>query len=295
MIKSRLRTVGGLLAAIVGVALGQAALATPAFAEVPLLSDTGYIRSANDATAYKTVDAYCPTGQVVIGGGAETSNSLAQFRTLTPFRNVVTGQYGYKAIAVSHGVVGSWQVSAKARCAPAPAGYELKSTTSVASSNYFTFQHASCGAGRQVLAAGGSVRTQPGDDAKVTLLGVRPDPEANNIGASAWGQEAGSYSGTWDVIATAVCATTPTGYTTKDVANTSGGAANNQEFASGSCATGTRIYSAGGYAIATAEGTVPPGLIELEAMTSNQLGLIGSGDTHAQQRGQIQLRLVCGA
>ena len=295
MINPRFRAIGAMLATLVGVALGQAALATPAFAEVPLLSESAYVHSANNSAALKTVDAYCPTGQVVIGGGAETSNSLAQFRTLTPFRNVSTGQYGYKAIAVSHGVAGSWQVSAKARCAPAPAGYQLTSTTSASSSNYFTFQHTACGAGRQILAAGGSVRTQAGDDAKVTLLGVRPEPDAGNIGASAWGQEAGSYSGSWDVIATAVCATTPSRYTTKDVANTGGGSANNQEFASGSCPTGTRLYSAGGYAVATAQGTVPPGLIELEAITSGQLGLIGSGDTHPQQPGQVQLRLVCGA
>jgi len=293
-IRKNLQHVVGLALGAAALASGQTAIASAAHADVTSIYDAPYVTSANNSTALKSVTAYCPSGLVVLGGGAEIGGGAdnVYFRTLTPLRNVSTGRYGYQAIAVAHhGYTGIWQVSVHALCTAAPPGYELRESISASGSNWFASTSTACSTGKQILAAGGSTRTASGLDSHVTLLGLQPSPAATGS-AHVWAQEDGAFSGTWDLVSTAVCATQPPGYISRDVAGTT--TSSTQEWANAGCPTGTRVYSAGGWSVVSAQGTSPAGLVEVEALPQGQLALFGAASHTPASLTGVNARVICG-
>lgn len=228
--------------------------AAPASAAVPgrtLVS----ANSAIDSTPRKTVRAFCAQGTVVVGGGAalQTIGSDAvKFRTVTPFRSVVDGRYGYTVIAEEfRPFAGNWSVAVRALCAPAPAGYEIRSVTIPGNSTSPKTAAATCSPGRRALAPGASVRGPNTLTPQVTLLGTLVNNARDGVIAIGTEVTAG-FTGRWDMIATVVCAGQPAGYTVVEDQESSGGLADS--VAQVSCPDGTTVHGSGGLIIPSTAG-----------------------------------------
>ncbi|MBO3751408.1 hypothetical protein J5X84_35500 [Streptosporangiaceae bacterium NEAU-GS5] len=210
--------------AAAAIAAGQLAVAAPA-AALPGRT-LAFGNSALDASNTKVARAFCPDGTVVVGGGAAlqgVGSDVIKFRTLTPFLHG-TDSYGYEAIALEiRPVASDWSIAARAICAPKPAGYQVKDVRIASGSEPVKTASATCDNGRRALAAGGTVRGPSLATTQITLRGALVDNA--HTGGYAIGEETtGGFSGTWDMIATVVCANEPAGYTVinKDVPAPSG-------------------------------------------------------------------------
>ncbi|MFI6317577.1 hypothetical protein ACIBG8_08655 [Nonomuraea sp. NPDC050556] len=274
---------------IATVALAAAALAgqlvTTAAASAAVPGRTAvFANSAGDSTASKTARAFCPSGTVVVGGGAALQalgSDSVKFRTVTPFRSVVDGRYGYTVIAEElRPFASNWSVAARAICAPAPAGYEIRSVTVAGSSVTPKTAAATCSPGRKALAPGGTVRGSN----QVTLRGA----VVNNArdGAFAIGDEVvAGFSGTWDMIATVVCANQPTGYAVVENQVASNGQPDSAVQVT--CPPGTTVHGTGGLIIPSTAGDT-----HLYSFTSVEpnLVLIRAHRSTPTQNGTWQLR-----
>lgn len=257
---------------------GQALVATAAHA-VPGRTVV-FANSASDSTPRKTARAFCPSGTVVVGGGAALQASGREsitFRTVTPFRSVVDGRYGYTVIAEeSTPFTGSWSMAVRAICAPAPAGYEIKSVTLDSSTTTPKSVSARCSAGKKALAPGGTVRGPNFLSPQLTLRGVLVN--AARDGAFAIGD---ATSGEWDMIATVVCATQPAGYTVieRDVTATQA-----DSVAQAVCPAG-KVHGSGGLFIPSVAGDVhvyTMGSIEPDTTVIRAYGTRGTWSVRAQ-------------
>ncbi|NUT38898.1 MAG: hypothetical protein HOV86_02835 [Thermoactinospora sp.] len=236
------------------VAASLAVTAPAATAAVPGRTLVSAV-SAGDSTPRKTARAFCPAGTVVVGGGAalQTIGSDAvKFRTATPFRSVVDGRYGYTVIAEEFRAFdGNWSVAVRALCAPAPAGYEIRSVTVDSGSASPKTAAATCSAGRRALAPGGTVRGPDELTPQVALLGAMVDNARD--GAYAIGTEVrAGFAGQWDMIATVVCANPPAGYSVVEQQASSGGSSDS--VAQVSCPDGTTVHGSGGLIIPSTAG-----------------------------------------
>lgn len=263
--------------ALAAVALaGQLVTTAAASAAVPGRTAV-FANSASDSTARKTARAYCPSGTVVIGGGASLQalgSDTVKFRTVTPFRSVVDGRYGYTVIAEElRPFASNWSLAVRAICAPAPAGYEIRSVTIPGNSNPANTAAATCSPGRKALAPGGTVRGPQTLTPKVTLRGAM----VNNArdGAFAIGEEVvGGFSENWDMIATVVCANQPTGYTVVENQVASNGQPDSA--AQVTCPPGTTVHGTGGLIIPSTAGdthlyfftSIEPNLVLIRAHRS---------------------------
>jgi hypothetical protein len=222
--------VAALVVTLVGFAL--AAGAPAGAASLPKV--TGVWRydaqSASDSLTPKRTTAVCPAGQVVLGGGARISkpggpdspddgitNKVA-LTQMEPFRSNGTGRYGYavRAAEIAGGTTHDWYLTAFAICADPVDGYHIVIHHSDGGLSSATDRQsiAACPNGQRVLGSGARINTFPLDDQHQQGLGlqvVRASGPGDIVRTEATEQAAG-YADSWELLAFAVCASTPQGY-----------------------------------------------------------------------------------
>ena len=278
-------------AAGAAVMAGQLAVSGPA-AALPGRT-LAFGNSATDSTNTKVVRAFCPSGTVVVGGGAAlqgVGSDVIKFRTLTPFQHG-TDSYGYEAIALEIRPTSSnWSIAARAVCAPKPAGYEVKSVRIASGSESAKTASVTCGGGRRALAPGGTVRGPSLGTTQITLLGALVDNA--HTGAFAIGREAAAgFSGTWDMIATVVCANQPAGYAV--LSNDVNSATGQTDVASTATCTGSaKVHGTGALIIPRTPGDVH---LYFASSVEPNMSLIRSHTSTPGQTPSWQLRsqVVC--
>jgi hypothetical protein len=179
-------------------------LAPPAAAEASAFPISQLVFSSAGSgpitSAAKTLDARCPSGTRVFGGGGDIDDSRTgrvMLTELQPFSDLFR-----VTAAAQPGFTGTWRVTAYAICGPPVAGLEYVDRWGVSSSNTFQGVDAPCSPGKRIISSGGEVSTTNG---RVGLHLVRPDGYLT-IGRTAAREIAAGYAGTWFVVSHAVCA-----------------------------------------------------------------------------------------
>jgi hypothetical protein len=148
---------GCLVGALVDAIPGQPASASAV--------DTVTVSSATSSLWFKTVDARCPDGTEVYGGGARIldGNQVVTFLAMHPYKSNRTGVSGYYAQAAestqlrsSTDFTGDWTLQAFARCGTGLSGVQHVSTVSTFAdrSSYDYSATAQCPPGKVVVGSG---------------------------------------------------------------------------------------------------------------------------------------------
>jgi hypothetical protein len=195
---------GPLLATTVAAAIG----ASPAVAAVDGVHRVE-ARSVTDSSPRKSVRAFCPAGERVIGGGAEIDSASHRI-TLTEARPDLgtLDAYVVSAAETPNQTALGWSVTAYAMCAKPIAGLNLAVASSSHSSATRQATAAVCPSGQRVIGSGAEIDDKSGH---VALQVARPSHPGDIARAEA--QEAHApHPGAWHVTAYALCAPTPAGY-----------------------------------------------------------------------------------
>lgn len=216
---ARVKAMGILSAVLVAV---QLAGAVPASAVTGLHKVQSPV-SAYDSQSPKTVTAFCPLGERVIGGGASVLSDNAvvgKKLTLTQLRPVGSvinekDRYVVTMAETTPGTTGNWAVGAQAICAPASSlsGYQIVPAATLASSESVQATAAVCPAGKVVIGTGGRINNgiDNGGFARVVLQVARASGPGDIARVQAH-EGASGYSGSWNVTSYAVCVNPPPGY-----------------------------------------------------------------------------------
>ncbi|NNN37260.1 hypothetical protein HLK59_44400 [Streptomyces sp. S3(2020)] len=207
----------------VGVALAgltaTAAAASPAFgasrgpAEITDYTIKRGSYTSNNSDNYKSADARCPTGTVVLGGGGEISGAAGRvaLRVVNPHREQ-NGQYRVTAAAaeISLGTTQKWQVRAYAVCGKRPAGYFITDwATSVENhSDAAKTATATCPVGKKPLGYGAKVKGADGNASLRTLQVLAFQPRTVLVSAS---EAPMNTLSPWSVSSRALCANVSVG------------------------------------------------------------------------------------
>lgn len=250
--------VGGAVA-LVGVA-ATLVVASPAMA-VPGLIVTIDWSDTTGSEGFKWAEATCPTGTVVLGGGADIVNGAGQARlvSLIPFDNGAAADTFYGvAIEDGTGFAGNWTMYTWAICGSGVSGWQKVSATSSGAVDVVGVG-ATCPSGKKVIGAGANI---VGNVNFTFLDTVQP---ALNLG-SVWAEGAReeSFAGTVTVTAHAICINPVAGQQLVIASTVSDSAS--AKWVSVRCPAGTRLHGTGG-SIAAASG---------EAHI-DRVGLIGLG------------------
>ncbi|MFE7070288.1 hypothetical protein ACFU96_09385 [Streptomyces sp. NPDC057620] len=214
-------TAGIALAAFTGVALAAPpALGASRDPVAPTEIDGYKIKygpySADDSADDKAADAVCPTGTVVLGGGAEVAGApgLIGLRKLNPHRTS-EGRYRFTATAAEtgHSTDGKWKMRAVAVCGKRPDGYEITNWRTSAKNHGTSFKavKATCSPGKRPLGYGSAVSGALGN---VSLRSMRVPFATRDVAVSA--SEAATNTFTpWSVSSRAVCAASSVGQAEK--------------------------------------------------------------------------------
>lgn len=195
-------------AALIGLAAGQAVLASPADA-LPGLQRPAKT-SVSDSSTSKSVAARCPAGQNVIGGGGRVVGGRGQvvLERLQPVQTTAAdGRFVVAAREDETGYAGAWSLTAHALCSdPLPGFGILDSTSGPASSNSPQGTISFC-VGQTQVGFGGRVNSGVGQVHLTDLTrGTNGQVDFTSIAAV---EDANGFAGAWNVTAYAVCATTP--------------------------------------------------------------------------------------
>jgi hypothetical protein len=227
------------LAGVAGVALAL----TGAGWAAPAAADPAGLETVVASLAVSSVDkgttAACPTGKVVSGGGAFPHTALAAegrigLDRLEPLANG-SGFVGTIREVGPTNYAGDWGLQVLAQCVPAPAGYQVVSTTGAAGTEYVT---ASCGT-KKVIGTGGRINSGSGD---VVLDQLVPSFDLSSVTVRGVPVQGTSPTG-WSVTAFAVCATGPAGL--ERVALTGSNASDQQKTRVLTCPAGKALYGVG--------------------------------------------------
>jgi hypothetical protein len=192
--------------AVCGVVAAQALAAQPAAAatipagSVSVASAISPFNSAN-----KTLQANCPAGKRVLGGGGYVSGTRhAVLTELRPISTAAGDSYEVSATEDETGEPGNWAILAYAFCSSTAPGVEIVSATSAAASNSFTGISATCPGAKRLVGSGGQIN---GGAGQVDLLTL-PEGSLLSNRTTAGGQEdPNGFAGTWSVTSYAVCVT----------------------------------------------------------------------------------------
>jgi hypothetical protein len=253
---------GPMLAVTCGLAMG----ATPASAV------EGVHRvdapSVTNSSSPKTMTAYCPVNERVVGGGgwvSDTSPSTLK-PTLTELRpnhiadvDGILDSYVVTAAETAPQTSLNWSVTAYAMCAKPIPGISIKTaSTPLWSSSSVQATAAVCPAGQRVIGSGAKSSNSSGN---VVLQVARPSHPGDIARAQAH-EGAYGYAGYWNVTAYAICAPPPSGYEVvfdesplraSELVKVAGSAPN------AGCTTGKRLLSSG-----AAISNVAPGNVSLQ-------------------------------
>lgn len=189
----------------------------------------------------KSVQASCPAGKQVIGGGGSagaffTGVILTEI-TLDPALTSVTVTGREDAYGTSQ----QWPVVAHAVCAEPPPGLQLVTTTGVYSSTKRQTVSVRCPTGKQVLSVGGRVDGAEGE-VVLTSAWVSTNPAVAYI-TGAEGDDGTDRS--WGMRVHAVCADPLPGYQVLQH-TTAPGSPPLQPFQTPACPAGKRVLGVGG-------------------------------------------------
>ena len=215
-------TTAAVLVASVQV-LVQVATTTPAGA-VPGIF-TVNVFSANDSLPFKAVEANCPPGYRVLGGGGSVNDGLAGQVALTwsgpRDNNDGTLPDTWMVVATAPaGYSDTWQLRALAICGPSLPGLVMVSALTFSDATFQSIS-AACPAGKRVLSVGGGLTAMSNVDAFLQL--VRPDGTLT-VGRLTAREGARHYPGTWNIWIDVLCANPIAGQQYVDtVVNSAGG------------------------------------------------------------------------
>ena len=200
--------------AVAGLLTAGLVAAAPAYALSGLTRVSA--TSVRDTAATKTVQAACPTGMVPLGGGGVPHPTRPQDVKIRAAGVHLTDTGSYYAVtadvASDPELVGPWDLTVSAVCAPQPSGYEIRSSYSPFSPGGFKGLSAQCSAGKKVLSVGGFVYRLGGVAApELTLNGFSfVGDNGASMAAQTWRY---GFSGNWMDELDLVCAEPPSGYT----------------------------------------------------------------------------------
>ncbi|WP_412741903.1 hypothetical protein [Krasilnikovia sp. MM14-A1004] len=186
-----------------------------------------------------TLDAVCPAGLRVIGGGGSIGPQLGPDKVfLTQSYPINQSTWRVRAAEVAPGWDGQWALNAFAICANPLNGYEIvKGNSGPGVATFKTTYTPTCADHKKVFSAGGAVIDAPVGQVGLTM--IRPDGPLTIGRASARVAPAG-YWGSWSVNSYAICANPVPG-----LAGTSAIAADRIGLVV-SCPSGQRITGPGG-------------------------------------------------
>jgi hypothetical protein len=249
------RTASRTVAALVTLAaLGGGvplAIAPPA-AALPGLERVEGI-SGPSTNSPRIVQAFCPFGKVVVGGGAEIEGGGEDPATQPRLTRLVPGapvgnQFIVTAETPSHASEEPWLLRAYAICADVDAldGYQIVGGSSANDSQTFKdAQTVRCPEGTVAYGAGGAIMYPDGPEfpppGRVGLQTVRPSGPLD-IGRAAGREYDDGYDGNWQVAASAICAAPAGGIHAEGTIEQVG----EPDFSTHQCSSGTFVHGAGG-------------------------------------------------
>jgi hypothetical protein len=173
--------------------------------------------SVSDTQPVKSIQASCPAGKKVVGGGGfpfQVSSDFGKVR-LIELRPVHSndGPDGYVVVAMVLGKVptDNWSLQANAVCADPVPGLYLKSGAGPVGSSTVQSAEAACRPGEAALGGGGLLRN-PGFQAD--LRTVAPSATGDRFVVQG-GEDVDGYANNWSVAAYTMCAPRPAGYEVK--------------------------------------------------------------------------------
>jgi hypothetical protein len=199
-------------AALVAALVAAPVLVTAAPAEAAVLPagvTTQSALTAFDSNSPKTIEAKCPAGQRVLGGGVRVNAGTHVLVTREEPISAASGDsYLVSAEEDAIGTTTTWALQAYAICSNPIPGLRLVAAVSPTRSDNFASVTAECPAGTNLLGAGGRILDGQGRIGLDTdVLGGAFNPH----GATASGSEGlTNFPGNWSVIAFGVCATVST-------------------------------------------------------------------------------------
>jgi hypothetical protein len=192
--------------------------------------------TANNNTVIKSVNAVCPAGTRVVGGGGwafDNDANKVRLVRLEPLSSSAQSSYFVQAEA-EIGFTGNWWLEAYAICATTPAGHQIVRATSTGSSSTFVTQIVDCPTGKKLLGTGATILS---GNREVGLQRTGSDNGLTRSLATAR-EDATGFSGTWTLTAYGICANPVSGAVLKTL-QASGSVANS------SCTSGS-VHSVGG-------------------------------------------------
>jgi hypothetical protein len=192
--------------------------------------------TANNNTTVKGVNAVCPAGTRVVGGGGwafDNDADKVRLVRLEPLSTSAQSSYFVQAEA-EIGFTGNWWLEAYAICATTPAGYQIVQAPSAGSSSTFVVQTVDCPTGKKLLGTGATILS---GNREVGLQRTGADSGLTRSLSTAR-EDASGFSGTWTLTAYGICANPVAGAVLKTL-QASGSVANS------SCTSGS-VHSVGG-------------------------------------------------
>jgi hypothetical protein len=246
-VRRRRRTSGaGLVAAgaaVAMIAVASFAIATPAAAAPAVLSVLTYVQGSRGPDGLdKSVFLECPANQVIVGGSEILSTNPGVFARMTGMVAGITGDHGFLTSFAEEdetGSTGNWTLFATAVCAQRPPGYEIVPAETTFTSTSPQTLTATCPAGKQLLAGFGVAQT---GNHNVILDDIQPAMNMSGVTVKGFEDENG-FSGTWNLFASAACATPVAGQSLFFQPSTSD--SNPKPFITKACPTGKRAISFG--------------------------------------------------
>ncbi|MCX5599268.1 hypothetical protein OOK29_14055 [Streptomyces phaeochromogenes] len=167
---------------------------------------------------YKSADARCPTGTVVLGGGGQISGAGGRvgLRVVNPHRES-NGRYRVTVAAaeIPFGTAQNWQVRAYAVCGKKPAGYYLTGWKKSVTDRDRTFKTAAatCPGNRKPLGYGAKITGADGNASLRSMFVPAHLPRTVSVSGS---EAATNARSRWSVSSQAVCADVSVGQREKN-------------------------------------------------------------------------------
>jgi hypothetical protein len=260
----------GALVAVTGVSGPSATPAAAATAAPKTLVGVHTVRTSESGPlSPKNLHAACAPDEVILGGGGraiEPGTNPARLLTLTRLEPTEhlngTDIHGYvvEATDVPPGIVGSWTLEAYAICAKASSvdrhHIVVTSTAPNPPSPPVQKLDAVCPSGERELGTGVRINLP---NHRVGLQVARTDKLGGLTRAQA--HEVGTFTGSWNLVAFAVCGLPPRGFVVPPFGVSPQSGSETIKTATVSCPGSTKLLSAGG-----AVSNVVPGFATLQSV-----------------------------
>lgn len=204
--------------------------------------------SALDSTSAKSVTVPCPSGELVMGSGAQiniATSGKAALGSITP----LPGLSGVNAVAyeTGSGTTANWSLKAYAVCGVPSGGLQLVTkTTSINSSNKVAT--ATCPTGTKVIGTGAQVSTS--DPGKVVLSSIAPNNTLASVRSAAVELGSGTTNN-WYLKSYAICVAPSVVPALQWIAADGTPSSNHDRAVTISCPSGKHLLDAGGELLTT--------------------------------------------